>query len=77
MISLSSSAGELCVSTDYVCSRLWPSEATYVDGAAQQRSSLQGFSDDAVEVFGGFAEFIHFRHAASEVLKSLSGAASW
>lgn len=48
----------------------------YINGAAQQGASLQGFADYPVQVSGCFAELVHLRHAACEVLKTLSGAAS-
>lgn len=43
---------------------------TDVDGAAQQRSSLDGPADDAEEVVGGFLQLVHLRHAAGEVLEA-------
>lgn len=43
---------------------------TDVDGAAQQRPSLQGPGDDAVEVRGRFPQLVHLRHAAGEVLEA-------
>lgn len=49
---------------------------TDVDGAAQQRASLQGPADDAVEVGGRFPQLVHLRHAAREVLEALRRAAA-
>lgn len=53
------------------------SRITDVYGAAQQRSSVDGPANDAVEIGGGFPQLVHFRHAAREVLKALWRAAAW
>lgn len=49
---------------------------TYIDGAAQQRVSLQGFAYYPVQVSGSTAELVHLRHTPCEVLEPLSGASS-
>ncbi len=50
--------------------------STYIDGAAQQRASLQGFADDPGQISGGAAELVHLGHTACEVLKAFRGASS-
>lgn len=49
---------------------------TDVDGAAQQRASLQGPADDAVEVGGRLLQLVHLCHATREVLEALRRAAA-
>ena len=55
------------------CARL---SSTYVDGAAQQRASLQSFADYPVQVSGSAAELVHLRHTTCKVLKPFCGAPS-
>lgn len=44
---------------------------TDVDGTAKQGSSLDGSTDDAVQVWGSFSQFVHLRHPACEVFEAL------
>lgn len=46
---------------------------THVDGAAQQRSSLQGLLDDLEQVGGGTLEVVVLSDATGEIFKSFSG----
>ena len=48
----------------------------YINGAAEQGASVQRLPDDAVQIPGGFAEFVHLRNPSSKILKALGGAAS-
>ena len=49
---------------------------TNVDGAAEQRASLQSFADDAMKISGSFLQLVHLCYTTSEVLEALSGAAA-
>lgn len=49
---------------------------THINGATQQRASLQGFGNDAVQVFGSFTQLVHLGHATCEVLKTFGGGTS-
>lgn len=46
---------------------------THVDGAAQQRSGLQGLLDDLEKVGGGSLEVVVLSDAAGEILEALGG----
>ncbi len=46
---------------------------THIDGAAQQRSGLQGLLDDLEEVGRRFSEVVVLSDAAREIFKALSG----
>lgn len=50
--------------------------SAYINGAAQQRASVQSFPDDPVQIPGSAFELVHLRHAAGEILKALCGASS-
>jgi len=45
--------------------------STDIDRTAEQRSSLYGPADDAVEVRGRLLQLVHLRHTSCEVLKAL------
>lgn len=49
---------------------------THINGAAQQRASLQGFGNDAVQVFGSFTQLVHLGHSTCEVFKTFGGGTS-
>lgn len=58
-----------------VCQKMPECYCTDVYGAAQQRSSFYGSTNDAEEVGGGFAQLVHLRHATCKVLEALGRAA--
>lgn len=49
---------------------------TNINGASQKGASVQGFPNDFEEVGVWVAQFMPLSNASSEVLKTLSGAAS-
>lgn len=49
---------------------------THINGTPQQGASFESFADDAIQVPWSSLELVHLRHATSEVLKALSGAAA-
>lgn len=50
--------------------------SAHIDRAAQQGASVQGLSDDPVQISGGAAELVHLRHTPREVLEPFGGASS-
>lgn len=49
---------------------------TNINGASQERSSLQGFVNNVEELWVRFAEVVLLSNPPGEVLKALGGAAS-